>query len=125
MRWRNAHAKEGENAFVVRFSNGRPPKLSPSQLRRLEKALLKGPMALGFSTDLWTTKRIVQVIEKMFQISFHKDHIGRLMARMGWSHQKPERRALERNEDAIEKWKEQEWPRVKKTPKGWVPISFS
>ncbi len=54
-----------------------------------------------------------------------RDHVGRLMHTLGWSHQKPETRALERDEGRIAHWKRREWPRVKKTLRGWVPTSSS
>jgi transposase len=83
--------------------------------------LLKGAVARGYRTELWTTARIAEVIRKDFKIAYHRDHVGRLMHSMGWSHQKPERRARERDEVAIERWRKREWPRVKKTPRGWAP----
>lgn len=123
MRWRDARRKKGDGVFTVRFSPGRPPKLSAAQKRKLGKLLLKGAVAHGFPTGLWTTARIANLIEKEFCVRYHPDHVGRLMSWLGWSHQKPERRAMERNEEKIEQWKANEWPRVKKTPKGWAPTS--
>lgn len=125
MRWRNKRDKGGEDALKVRFSPGRPPRLSSSQKKKLEKILLKGPMVSGYRTDLWTTARIAEVIEKKFGVKYHRDHIGRIMKKIGWTHHKPERRAAERNQKEIDRWVEKEWPRVKKTPEGWAPISPS
>lgn len=123
MRWRDARAKHGEKAFQVRLPPGRPPGLSEKQLGKLEKLLFKGPLAFGYRTDLWTTQRIADLIEKKFGVKYHRDHIGRIMKKMGWSPQKPERRAMERDEERIRNWKEHDWPRIKKTPKGWAPTS--
>jgi transposase len=78
-------------------------------------------MAHGYRTNLWTTARIAEVIGQEFGVHYHRDHIGRLMHSLQWSHQKPERRALERNEGAIEHWKRKDWQRIKKKPSGWVP----
>lgn len=125
LRWRDAREKKGDDAFVVRTSPGRPRRLSKKDLRKLEKLLLKGPLSFGYRTDLWTTQRIADLIEKEFGVKYHRDHIGRVMKMMGWSPQKPERRAMERDEERIREWKEKQWPRVKKTPKGWAPISSS
>jgi transposase len=80
-------------------------------------------MASGYTTELWTTQRIADLITQEFGVRYHADHVGRLMHDLGWSHQKPERRALERDEKAIERWTREEWPRVKKTLRGWVPTS--
>lgn len=125
MRWRNARDEGGEQALKVKSASGRPPKLTAKQKRKLEKILLKGPLAAGYRTDLWTTARIAEVIERTFGVTYHRDHIGRLLKQMGWSHQKPERRALERDQAEIDRWLEEDWPRVKKTPAGWAPISSS
>jgi transposase len=102
----------------VRASPGRPRKLTAVQQRRLGTLLLAGPLAAGYRTDLWTTARIAALIQARFQISYHPDHVGRLLHRLGWTAQKPERRALERDEAAIARWKTRTWVRVKKTLPG-------
>jgi transposase len=78
-------------------------------------------MMHGYRTNLWTTARIAELIRREFGVQYHRDHVGKLMHALNWSPQKPERRALERNEQAIERWKQKDWPRVKKTLRGWVP----
>ena len=125
MRWRNARQEGGAAGLRVRFSPGRPNKLSPRQRRQLVKRLLQGAMAQGYRTEIWTTARIAVLIRKTFGVRYHRDHVGRVLHALGFSHQKPERRALERNEEAIERWKREEWPRIKKKPRGWVPTSSS
>jgi len=75
-----------------------------------------------YRTNLWTTARIAEVIQREFGVHYHRDHVGRLMHSLQWSPQKPERRALERDEKAIERWKQKDWPRIKKTLRGWAPI---
>ena len=123
MRWRDARARKGEKAFDVGTSPGRPPKLTPAHKRKLIRLLLKGPIAHGHTTDLWTCDRIARVIRREFGVRYHRDHIGRLMRELGWSHQKPDRRALERDEERVKRWKREDWPRVKKKLRGWVPTS--
>jgi transposase len=125
MRWRNAVRRRGERAFRVGASPGRPPKLTTRQRRQLVRLLLQGPLAHGYRTDLWTTPRVAEVIARHFGVQYHPDHVGRLLHALRWSPQKPERRALQRDEAAIARWKREEWPRVKKTPRGWAPISSS
>jgi transposase len=125
MRWRNARRRRGSRALKVRASPGRPPRLTARDHRRLLRLLLKGAMAHGFPTDLWTTARVAEVIEGEFGVVYHPDHVGRLLRNLGWSHQKPERRAVERQDKAIEAWKRKDWKRVKKTPRGWAPTSSS
>ncbi|MGH8227797.1 MAG: winged helix-turn-helix domain-containing protein [Steroidobacteraceae bacterium] len=123
MRWRDAVDSGGEEALKVRFSPGRPASLTEMQRKKLVKLLLKGAMANGFSTELWTTRRVASLIEEHCRVRFHRGHVARLLHEMGFSCQKPERRALERDEGKIEEWKRKRWPQVKKTLRGWVPTS--
>lgn len=125
MRWRNAVRRRGERGFQVGVSPGRPPKLTPGQRRRLLRLLLQGSLAHGYQTDLWTTGRVAEVIQRYFGVRYHADHVGRLLHALDWSVQKPERRALQRDEAALAHWKRATWPRVKKTPLGWGPPSSS
>jgi transposase len=80
-----------------------------------------GPIAHGYRTNLWNTARIAELIQREFGVQYHRDYIGRVMHDLKWTPQKPERRALEQDEKAIEGWKQKDWPRIKKV-RGWVPI---
>ena len=122
MRWLRARRRGGPDALRVRCSPGRPLKLGRSQRRHLLRLLLKGAPAHGYRTQLWTTARIAEVIGREFGVHYHRDHVGRLMHRLNWSPQKPETRAVERDEQAVERWKRKDWPRIKKTLGGWAPI---
>jgi transposase len=117
-RWKAAFLKGGPGAIRAKPSSGRPAKLDPTAKKTLEVALLRGARAAGYATDLWTCPRIAQVIHKTFGIRYHVDHIGRLLHSLGWSPQKPQRRAIERDEAAIQRWVKGTWPKVKKTPRG-------
>jgi transposase len=125
MRWRDARDTGGEDALRIRISSGRPLKLGLRQRDRLTKLLLRGARAFGYSTDLWTTARIARVIQREFGVRYHRAHVSRLMRGLGWSVQKPERRALERNEDRIAHWKGRTWSAIKKKPRGSAPTSSS
>ena len=122
MRWRDARQRHGVKGLKVKFSPGRPLKLDQRKRKRLVRILLRGPMVQGYRSNLWTTARIAEVIRNEFGVEYHKAHVGRLMHQLKWSAQKPERRATERNEAAIEEWKRKQWPRIKKTLLGWTPI---
>lgn len=124
-RWRDARRKGGPKALKVRSSPGRPPRLSHAQGRSLVAMLLRGALAAGYANQLWTTARVAEVISKKFRIRYHRDHVGRLLHALGWSHQKPQKKALERNKAEIRRFVREDWPRVKKTPSGWVPTSSS
>jgi len=123
MRWRNAFRSQGPGGLKAKPASGRPPKLSVPQTQRLIGLLAQGATAHGYRTELWTTQRIAGLIEQRWGVRYHHNHVGKLLHRLGWSHQKPERRALERDEAAIQTWKQTVWPRVKKTPRGGRRIS--
>ena len=115
-RWKATARTGGRDAVRARPVPGRPPKLDASDRRRLEQLLLRGAHAAGFATDLWTCPRVATVIRREFGVRYHVDHLGRLLRRLGWSPQKPERRARERDEVAIRRWRRVELPRIKKKP---------
>jgi transposase len=125
MRWRKANQTGGAGALRSKPVPGRPPKLTAKQKRRLVRCLLESPLKHGYRTDLWTTRRVAEVIEREFGVTYHRDHVGRLLHSLGWTCQKPKRRALQRDEEAIERWKRTDWPRIKKGRRGWAPTSSS
>jgi transposase len=111
-RWRKA-AERGPQALAAVPQRGPPPRLSDDQLRELEGLLRQGADRHGWPNRLWTTARVAQLIRRHFGVSFHPDHVGRfLRRRLGWSPQKPRRRARERDEGAIARWKAETFPRV-------------
>src|SRR5215218_1462817 len=79
----------------------------------VDQALRKGPEAFGFDTDLWTLGRVAQVIERLTGVRYHPGHVWRLLRQLGWSPQRPARRAAERDEAEIARWRAEEWPRIK------------
>ena len=113
-RWRAAHERDGPDGLAFRPAPGRPSKLDAQAQQRLAQLLLKGARAAGFPTDLWTCPRVGAVIRRRFGVVYHVDHLGRLLRSMGWSPQKPERRARERDEAEIQRWIKVDWPRIKK-----------
>ena len=112
--WRRQWEQGGEEALVSRPPRGRKPQLSEAQLQRLEAELVKGPGHHGYRTQLWTLERIAKLIQKLFGVSHHPSHVFKLLRAMGWSCQKPERRARERDEEAIAHWVRERWPQIKK-----------
>jgi transposase len=114
-RWRAAHRKRGAKGIQARPTPGRPTKLDRRQRARLERLLLRGAWSAGYESDLWTCPRIAELIAEQFGVSYHPDHIGRLLRSLGWSPQRPQRRAAERNEQRIQGWVRDDWPRIKKS----------
>jgi len=123
LRWRDAWQRGGAEALKAKPVPGRPARLTRRQHARLVRLLTQGAIAHGYRTELWTTSRIAAVIARHFGVTYHRNHVAKLLHHLGWSHQKPERRALERDEAAIAHWKRTVWPAVKKTPRGWQPTS--
>ena len=115
-RWNATFRKDGMQSLKHKKAAGRPQRLSDKQKQQLAKALLKGAQAHGFQTDLWTCPRVALLIKKRFAVRYHVDHIGRLLHGMGFSPQKPQRRAIERDEKEIRRWIKEEWPKIKKKP---------
>jgi transposase len=124
-RWAETYQHQGRDGLRPQPIPGRPAKLTPAQKQRLVKLLLEGPRAAGYVTALWTLKRIAQLIRKHFGVEYHPNHLWRLLRRLGWSCQKPERRALQRNEAEIAHWKRYRWPHIKKRRKAWGPSGLS
>jgi transposase len=117
-RWRASYEHAGAQGIQRRPAPGRPPKLDAQAQADLEADLLRGARAHGFPTNLWTCPRIARVIWRNYRVRYHVDHIGRLLRSLGWTPQKPERRARERDEAAIQGWIKRDWVTVKKTPRG-------
>lgn len=115
-RWNATYKRDGTDGLKATTATGRPAKLNVKQRKQLERCLLQGPRTVGFSTDLWTCPRVAKVIRNEFDIDYHVDHIGRILHGLGFSPQKPERRAIERDEASIQRWVRYTVPHIKKKP---------
>ena len=116
--WYHGWKSEGREGLKAAGRAGRKPRITQEQRIQVERELTKGPRAFGYSTDLWTLPRIARVIKKVTGVSYHPGHVWRIVRSMGWSCQKPDRRAIERDEAEIARWVKCTWPKVKKTPAG-------
>lgn len=114
-RWAQTLEHEGRRGLRRSARPGRKSGLSDTDLRSLEKALEQGPESVGYETQLWTLERVSQLIEQRFGIRYSTGHVWRILRGLGYSPQRPTRRALERDEEAIARWKRQRWPALKKT----------
>ena len=114
--WKQTLDEGGIDALRERRRTGPQSKLDEAALSCLREILLESPTAHGFGTELWTLKRVQQVIQRLFGVGYSEVHIWRLLGQMGFSSQKPERRAVERDQDAIRTWKRRTWPVLKKKP---------
>jgi transposase len=108
-RWQHG----GTDALRSRGPTGPAPRLSDRRLQEVEQALLQGAGANGFMGELWTLDRIATVIQRLTGVRHHPAHLWALLHhRLGWTVQRPVRRAAERDQDAIDRWVKQTWPRV-------------
>lgn len=115
-RWRRAVEKGGLEALLAKPHPGRKPRLDVKQKQQLIEILLAGPQKAGYSTDLWTCRRVAEVIAKKFRVKYHPDHVGKMLHELGWTCQKPEQRAREADDAAMERWRRRDWPRIKRGP---------
>lgn len=113
-RWKRAWSEGGVAALAAKSHPGPAPKLSSQQKQELVAILRRGPRAAGYRTDLWTCDRVAEIVRKTFRVSYHPDHLGRILHDLGFSPQKPQQVAREQDAAAVERWRKQDWPRIKK-----------
>ena len=113
-KWKRQLSEEGPQALQLRKATGKPPKLNEAAKQALITKLEEGAVVAGFPTEQWTQARVKKVIEREFGVRYHRNYISRLLNDLGWSVQKPDSRAIERDEDLIRAWLSQDWPRIKK-----------
>ena len=109
-RWLARARDSGPQALLARPAPGRPPKLTAAHKRLIPEFLWHGAEAYGFRGEVWTTARIAQVIAEEFGVRYHKDHVGKLLKELRWTPQLPIKRAIQRDEVAIRRWREEVWP---------------
>jgi transposase len=113
-RWRRQFEAGGRDALRSRTHPGRRPSLDEAQRTRLADLLLKTPAACGFGRHLWTQQLIADLIAREFGVTYHHDHVGVILKEIGFTHQKPARRAVERDEARIAAWRREAWPALLK-----------
>jgi transposase len=111
-RWLARARQGGREALASRPVPGRAPKLSAPQTDLIPEFLWHGAEAYGFRGGVWTCARIAEVIEEEFGAAYHKDHVGRLLKELRWTPQVPVRRAIQRDEKAIARWRVEVWPEL-------------
>ncbi len=112
--WLAVARRDGAEALRSRPAVGRVSRLTASQKRLIPEFLWHGPEAYGFRGQVWTWARIALVIHQEFGVRNHKDHVSRLLKELGWTPQVPIRRAIQRDEAAIEHWRAEVWPDLRK-----------
>jgi len=124
-RWRRALAAGGREALASKGAGGARCKLTPAQVSGLEMALDAGPAACGYADQCWTLARIADQVWRRWGVEYTLAGMDVLLHRIGWSVQVPARRAAERDEERIARWREETWPVIKGRRRTWVPGSAS
>jgi transposase len=112
--WMKRAREEGVEGLRHKPPPGATPRLSEDERAKLPKLLAQGAEAHGFRGEVWTCERVATVIRREFGVSYHPAHVSRVVRALGLSLQKPQRRAEQRDEEAIDNWKEKKWPSLKK-----------
>lgn len=112
--WLSIADQGGVEALRSKAAHGRPAKLTSTQLRQIPEFLWHGAEAYGFRGEVWTCGRIAEVLREEFGVVYHAGHVSRLMKQLGWTPQLPITRAVQRDEQAIQEWRERVWPMLRK-----------
>lgn len=116
--WMTTYRAEGKEGLQWKGLRGRPRQLNNEQREELKGILAKGAAARGYEIGLWTLPRIAKVIADTYGVAYSEAHVWKILRSLGWSCQKPTKRALERDEAKIKTWKQKTWPAIKKKPAG-------
>jgi transposase len=114
--WLTTARQQGLDALRAHPRSGAPPQLTEQQKRLIPDFLSHGAEAYGFRGEVWTCARVAEVIEQEFGVTYHKDHVSRLLKALDWTPQKPVQRAAQRDETLIESWRTEKWETLKKSP---------
>ena len=112
--WYTAWKQNGTAGLASKGRPGSKSWLTEAKKHQVERALLKGPRAFGYATDLWTIERVTRTIKQVAEVSYAPRSAWHVLGILGWSCQKPERRSRERNERTIAYWKRVTWPAIQK-----------
>lgn len=121
--WHAAWEKNGAAGLASkRGVFGRTPRLTEANVRKVRTVILKSPRTAGFATDMWTLGRIAKIIKRVASVSYHPNHVWRVLHAIGFTCQKPSAKPKERNERTIKHWKEVEWPAIQKRGTNSMPV---
>lgn len=113
-KWMARHRAEGEAGLAAKPTPGRPRFLTERQDRQVQQWLARKPTDFGFRTNLWTARRVAELIRRKFGVAFHRDYLRTWLAKRGYSPQRPAKKARQRNDEAIAGWVKTDWPRIQK-----------
>jgi transposase len=117
VRWNQTFNQKGIKGLISKPILGVTSKLTKEQKKELFNDLTKGACKFGYTSEIWTLKRISDHIQKKFKVLYRFTSIWKILNKENWSCQKPEKRAIQRNEKVIEDWKQKVWVNIKKNKK--------
>ena len=123
-KWLARHLAAGHSGLAAKPTPGRPRFLTPGQDQQVRQWLAQKPTTHGFPTDLWTARRVAELIQRRFRVSFHPHYLRAWLTQRGYSPQRPTRRPRQRNDATITHWVANDWPRIQKKPATRTPTSF-
>jgi transposase len=112
-KWLKAARKEGRKGLLSK-PHGTHAKLTAEQKRLIPDFLWHGPEAYGFRGEVWTCPRVVKVLEWELGVTYHRDHVSRILKELGWTPQIPITRAIQRDEEVIARWRTEVWPKLRR-----------
>lgn len=112
--WIKRGKESGEAGLAEQPKSGAPRRLSETDRQKLPGLLERGAESFGFRGNVWTCSRVGKVIQREFGVKYHPAHVSRILKDLNWTPQKPIRRAKQRKEEEIQRWKEERWPAIKK-----------
>jgi len=122
-KWMARHRAAGDDGLAAKPTPGRPRFLTPGQDQQVRRWLAQKPTAHGFPTDLWTARRVAELIRRRFGVAFHPHYLRAWLTQRGYSPQRPARRPRQRNDATIAGWVANDWPRIQKKPATPTPTS--
>lgn len=122
-KWVARHRAGGDDGLAARPAPGRPRFLTGAQERKVLGWLDEAPTRHGFDTDLWTARRVAELIDKQFGVRFHPGYLREWLSKRNLTPQKPARRARQRDQGAIDRWVAEDWPRIQKRRPRTMPTS--
>ncbi len=122
-KWMARHRAVGHEGLTAKPTPGRPRFLTPEQDQQVRRWLAQKPTVHGFPTDLWTARRVAELIRRRFGVVFHPHYLRAWLTQRGYSPQRPVRRPRQRNDATITHWVANDWPRIQKKPATSTPTS--
>jgi transposase len=122
-KWMARHRAKGSAGLAAKPAPGRPRFLTPAQERQVLRCLADKPTEHGFRTDLWTARRVAELIRRRFEVNYHPNYLREWLSKRGYSPQKPRRRPKQRNQSVIDRWVAEDWPEIQKKRRRCTPTS--